>query len=521
MRREQILKICLNHVLTSDIIYKKKDDKSWSFIANDFSENTVETTSFCLRFKSAEIATEFKEAVDAALSGEGQVTEEPSSTCSSEERNLVKRLQLPEDFFAYKSASKCPGCRGCKSDEFVFPTSHINGDDGDVHHLPLKTPNIKVVVKKPEPKKSVSFIDYENKENQKVHELFGAGIKKTVSKIEEPTATAPKPNIFALAKSPESVNIFSGALKSAAEKSPPNVFATSAKSIFSSSLNTTPITTTNNAVVTPATIKAAPLFGSQESTVSKPSSEGGNIFGGKGTFSFGNTGSSIFSNKSDTSAAAAQDLPSGNIFGGTFGAQTNTTSIFGSSLTSSASAPVFGSNSVATTFSFASAAKELTSSPEVSSSSNIFASASGPAFGSNVAEKSAEPSDAVPEFLKKDTALSFASLASGVSTENSFMSKADGSPNPKGGFFGLTIKEDFFSKFANKSNISGAGDGDTDNNESNNDEYDPHYEPIISLPDEIKVSTGEEDEEKIFGERAKLFRYDIATKEWKERGLYK
>lgn len=41
----------------------------------------------------------------------------------------------------------------------------------------------------------------------------------------------------------------------------------------------------------------------------------------------------------------------------------------------------------------------------------------------------------------------------------------------------------------------------------------------MPLPDTIVVSTGEEDEEALFNERAKLFRYDSNNKEWKERGV--
>lgn len=51
------------------------------------------------------------------------------------------------------------------------------------------------------------------------------------------------------------------------------------------------------------------------------------------------------------------------------------------------------------------------------------------------------------------------------------------------------------------------------------EEYDPHYEPIIPLPDAIVVSTGEEEEEILFNERSKLFRFDVENKEWKERGV--
>ncbi|GAA6096642.1 E3 SUMO-protein ligase RanBP2 isoform X1 [Tachysurus ichikawai] len=51
------------------------------------------------------------------------------------------------------------------------------------------------------------------------------------------------------------------------------------------------------------------------------------------------------------------------------------------------------------------------------------------------------------------------------------------------------------------------------------DEDGPHFEPIVPLPNKIDVKTGEEEEEEIFCNRAKLFRFETETKEWKERGI--
>lgn len=67
MRREQVFKICLNHILTTEIKYLPKDDKSWLFCAADFSEGELVNEQFCVRFKNAEVAQEFMKAVNDAL----------------------------------------------------------------------------------------------------------------------------------------------------------------------------------------------------------------------------------------------------------------------------------------------------------------------------------------------------------------------------------------------------------------------------------------------------------------------
>ncbi|XP_072934292.1 ran-specific GTPase-activating protein-like [Epargyreus clarus] len=48
-------------------------------------------------------------------------------------------------------------------------------------------------------------------------------------------------------------------------------------------------------------------------------------------------------------------------------------------------------------------------------------------------------------------------------------------------------------------------------------EHDPHFDPIVSLP-LVEIHTNEEDEEELAKIRARLYRYDTADHEWKERG---
>lgn len=68
MRREQVLKICLNHALTNDIKYSEKDDRTWLFSSADYSDGEIKYHQFCIRFKNAEIAKQFMDVVNKARS---------------------------------------------------------------------------------------------------------------------------------------------------------------------------------------------------------------------------------------------------------------------------------------------------------------------------------------------------------------------------------------------------------------------------------------------------------------------
>uniref|UniRef100_A0A8D0XI96 E3 SUMO-protein ligase RanBP2 n=1 Tax=Sus scrofa TaxID=9823 RepID=A0A8D0XI96_PIG len=68
-------------------------------------------------------------------------------------------------------------------------------------------------------------------------------------------------------------------------------------------------------------------------------------------------------------------------------------------------------------------------------------------------------------------------------------------------------------ELANRSHEADGGSAHGDD-----DDDGPHFEPVVPLPDKIEVKTGEEDEEEFFCNRAKLFRFDVGSREWKERG---
>jgi len=50
------------------------------------------------------------------------------------------------------------------------------------------------------------------------------------------------------------------------------------------------------------------------------------------------------------------------------------------------------------------------------------------------------------------------------------------------------------------------------------DENDPHFEPVIKLTEQVETKTMEEDEDVLFKMRSKLFRFSAESNEWKERG---
>lgn len=476
MRREQVHKICLNFFLTNDIEFKRKDDQSWTFGANDFSEGEFEPTSFAVRFKNKEICDDFKKAVDDALSG-APATETAQPEVSSN-GSLIKKLMLPENFFEYEKSPDCTGCIGCKSDEYVYDRNRIPEVFKDESPLPLLSPSsiFRTKQRRASQDKKVSFKIAEKKEHENVGQLFGGKVESGIQKSEATT------NIFAIFNQenpPSSTSIFGSSSQNAFNDTQ-NVFKTSSNtSIFSSSLNTGTLpakTTENNK-------EQASIFGSK--TNFGAVSNGTSIFGGANKENKPSFGTPAFSN--------TPVFGSGSIFGSAL----NTVNNNAKSTESTPPTNIFGALSSSSTFSFAEAVKQLDNK-----SSN---------------DSGKDSSKTEPEFLKNASGLSgFAEIA--AASENAFTAKQ--SSIGSGQFFGLTVKDDFFSKNLNKQNTSTDDASHNDSENVQDENYDPHYDPIISLPDEIVVSTGEEDEEKLFGERAKLYRYDTKTKEWKERGNF-
>lgn len=459
MRREPVMKLCLNHYLTCDLEMKQKDAKSWIWFASDFSEGEQIVEKFCIRFKTPEIAQEFKENFDkiknnpdcttVAKSEEDDVVFVSETKIVSDElRDKAIALKLPENFYHYLDLPDCPGCRGCENDS-----------DNQV----IKITMPKSVDKTLTPRRNSGGIQ---------PMIFGSKSLSDAPAVSSPlnvSASTPPPGGILSGKS-----IFGGgAIKPSTlvltperdTKVNPPAAADIPKSQISTFTFALPQSNSN------PTVPFSPLnsvFGSNTSIFGQNS----NIFGNQNTPVFGATAS---------------------------GDQQSTVS----------GLPIFGS------------ASSITKSNQMQSATPVFGSVSSsiisPAFAVPTRNETKKEE---PSFLNKDLGISFSSIASEASDKCTFVGDNSSFKWEGAGtmVFGSNRKADSSSAPDKEKEANEDRDDSKDENHDN-EEHDPYFEPIVPLPDKIELKTGEEDEDVVFCERAKLYRRDPNTKEWKERGV--
>lgn len=112
MRREQVLKICLNQRLSDDIDLKpmaRSEGKAWVWHADDYSEGEIKHEQLAIRFKTKDIADQFKRAIEDAKVGklvtpvkvttpEGEKTDDKVTTPAKEPSPGVKPKTLLDSF---------------------------------------------------------------------------------------------------------------------------------------------------------------------------------------------------------------------------------------------------------------------------------------------------------------------------------------------------------------------------------------------------------------------------------------
>ncbi|KAK3069667.1 Ran GTPase binding protein Sbp1 [Teratosphaeriaceae sp. CCFEE 6253] len=73
-------------------------------------------------------------------------------------------------------------------------------------------------------------------------------------------------------------------------------------------------------------------------------------------------------------------------------------------------------------------------------------------------------------------------------------------------------------KAEGSSSAATGGVGGEDEEKAEEEEADVHFEPVVHLTEKVDTKTNEELEEQTFKMRAKLFKFDRESREWKERG---
>ncbi|XP_069354327.1 E3 SUMO-protein ligase RanBP2-like isoform X2 [Maniola hyperantus] len=571
MRREQIHKICLNHALVPEITYKLKDDKTWLFYANDFSEGEVVLQHFCLRFKNKEIAMQFKDAIDKALSGKKDYSESTNLhikntnseevvfiseiKASSEEKQKAKELMLPEHFYTYKNKDPCPGCRGCDDDDNnkLESVKELKGSNiilpvGCTTATPIRSSAL--IFQSPTGSVYGTPSNFERSINTTIFRTPLTDFKSNITQVSSLVTSTysfadddstDKENT--LTDSPKTVVsqpvsfLSGGVLQNQATATKTSILAAPKLSTLQSAMENTTVTKsgvgaelTHHSTDQNKTVFGEHKFDSTGQSTNK-SMFGFNAQSNKEdsqtTSLFSDTNFSqvnFFSNNSQEGlfgpAALKNMQAKPQIFETrkfSFGNlseqnQDKPKTMFGAATTDEKKASDSASNVQQNQDNVKTIPEKPIAVTETNSEKSDNISSKDSEINKSVESVFSDPA-AKDTLFKIDNSLTFENLSSSgptFSTQKRPDFKWEGAGQQL--FTTASAKES-----GNKSkNDSGAAD---DSAAGVEEEYDPHYDPIVPMPDKITVTTGEEDEQKLFGERCKLFRFDEKSRDWKERGV--
>ncbi|CAH1780692.1 unnamed protein product [Owenia fusiformis] len=506
MRREQVLKICANHKITQEMALSAmpKNDKSWIWHAVDFSEGESVLEQFCIRFKTPELANEFKAAFEK---GKKIMAAMPKSPMKPKEQPL--KVVDTVDMSKFKPSKDSWDCETC----------YIN-NPGDRTQCPACN-TVKPGCEPPPQAKPEGFTFGSGGSGFS----FGSGAASTGGAA----ATSGGFKFGSLATPVAAVAVTSsstGGFKFGGSSTP--------SSPTSASSTTTALTSATTSsgfklggTSTPSSITSAPSSATSTSAVTS----GGFKFGG------------ATPTTTATSVPATTPKSVGFTFGTTSATNTMTTSNKGAGILKSLlesgdecdqKVPDETAKSTLGGFTFSEKPKVADEKkPEpVAKPVEVKKTEEAPAakpfsyfsFGSTKStEEKSKPLAAfsfkAPEPTKKPDGPSSGVLFGSSGDASSFSSLASETAKTDGfkkteGFkgFGGEGTQIFGSPSRTRKESEGSEGGD---------DYEPNadFKPIVPLPALVEVKTGEEEEEVLFSERAKLFRYETEKKEWKERGL--
>ncbi|XP_066267898.1 E3 SUMO-protein ligase RanBP2-like isoform X2 [Branchiostoma lanceolatum] len=578
MRREQVLKVCCNHLIKPDMDLKPNagSDRSWVWSAMDYSEEP-KFEQFAIKFKTIELAQVYKDKVEeckAILAEAERTSGVPASSESSpvkvnrqdtlasqtpetspvkENRQQASAPQTPE--VLEKSETESPEKSPAKGFGDLFKTKPgswdcevcmVNNPGEKAKCLACSTP-------KPGMSAASSTADGGSKS---LSALFKPKVDTwdcSVCMVNNPAdktaclaCSTPKPGTNVQAATATSSSGISGT--GFIFKQPGTASASFGGVDTATVTSSSGIPGSGFSFKQPGTASAS-FGGVDTATVTSSSGIPGSGFSFKqpgtastsfGGFNLSNPSGSTFGQPAASSGSVFGKASSGTGVGFTFGSPAkpaeSTGFVFGGP--STASQPATG-----TGFSFGLKADETafnTSSPFFSQPGKEMPSIGDLAKQSLLgAETGAKPLSFADALKQKatDFALGGQDSSSGTTPPSTLFgdtsSTTDTSAtslsfkemaNQAGGFKFTFSPEKIIpaskasAKSPLKSPIRSPKKDDGDFYESDGGE-DIHFEPIVKLPEKIELKTGEEEEEQLFKFRAKLFRWDADLNQWKERGI--
>uniref|UniRef100_A0A8C5APR3 RanBD1 domain-containing protein n=1 Tax=Gadus morhua TaxID=8049 RepID=A0A8C5APR3_GADMO len=117
-------------------------------------------------------------------------------------------------------------------------------------------------------------------------------------------------------------------------------------------------------------------------------------------------------------------------------------------------------------------------------------------------------------FTGRHDAFSFAALATSSSGDFQF---GQNDPSFKG--FSRAGENLFSSNQGSPSKVGSSAAQEEEDMYKTEENDDIQFEPVVQLPEKVDLVTGEEEEQVLYSQRVKLFRFDTGLSQWKERGL--
>ncbi|MBN3309367.1 RBP2 ligase, partial [Amia calva] len=546
MRREQVLKICANHYITADMALKPNagSDKSWVWHAMDYADECPKPEQLAIRFKTAEEAALFKSRFEEAqrvvpkspFKQDEQPGRESSKSAVSQPAGLpfgipseksttsAKPVGFGDKFSKKEGQWDCDVClirneaasAQCASCQTPNP-SNKSTTDGSASRLPFGIPSEKSTTSA----KPVGFGDkFSKKEGQ--WDCDACLIRNEAASAHCASCQTPNPSNKSTTDGSAAVSASKFSFGIPSEKIAPSApigftgLFSKKEGQWDCDMCLVRNEATATACVSCSTSNPNAKTGSSAACVSCQTPNPNH----KGTTTTAPSGSSFSFGVCQTN----QPLPTGfkaSAFAfepPAFQPSNKTPAAGGFSF----SMPVSSGGFKFGTQEPLPPADPAQSAPPVAGSASLFLK--------NIAEQHRETKKATgiesgttkplgtdqdaenPLFVGKPNTFTFADLAKSTGDNGFSFGKED--PNFKG--FTRAGEQLFVSKQLDQRADTSAEEEDMYKTEENDD---IQFEPVVQMPEKVDLITGEEDEEVLYSQRVKLFRFDPETSQWKERGV--